>query len=235
MYYCGIDVAKREHEACVLDAAGREVFHQRFRNRHLDASRFVHQLEQKLGTKADEVAVVMEATGHYWLNLYGFLMKRGFSIRVLNPIQSDVAPNLYLRKTKTDARDAFILADLLRMDRASSSRQPTDGSLRLQALERFRYELVTQIGGLKERILGILDRIFPEYEALFSEPFIRSSRELLRSYPTPEELAAADLSELTILLSQASRGRFSEAKAVEARNLARNSFGITMGLDSFAL
>ncbi|BCV24878.1 hypothetical protein kuro4_16510 [Gelria sp. Kuro-4] len=37
------------------------------------------------------------------------------------------------------------------------------------------------------------------------------------------------------LLSQASRGRFGEGKAVEAQNLARNSFGITMGLDSFAL
>ena len=153
MYYCGIDIAKREHEACVLDAAGKEVFHQRFKNRHLEANRFVRQLEQKLGTKGEEVAVVMKATGHYWLNLYGFLTQRGFSIRVLNPIQSDAARNLYLRKTKADARDAFILADLLRMGRASGSRQPTDGLLRLQALERFRYELVTQIGGLKERVL----------------------------------------------------------------------------------
>ena len=84
MYYCGIDIAKREHKACVLDATGKEVFHQRFKNRHLDANGFVRQLEQKLGTKAEEVAVVMEATGHYWLNLYGFLTKRGFSIRVLN-------------------------------------------------------------------------------------------------------------------------------------------------------
>ena len=37
------------------------------------------------------------------------------------------------------------------------------------------------------------------------------------------------------LLSQAFRGRLGEAKALEAQNLARNSFGITMGLDSFAL
>ncbi|KUK40491.1 MAG: Transposase IS116/IS110/IS902 family protein [Clostridia bacterium 62_21] len=235
MYYCGIDVAKREHEACVLNDRGQEVFHQRFKNRRLDADRFVRQLQEKLGAKPEEVTVVMEATGHYWLNLYGFLTQRGFQVRVLNPIQSDAARNLYLRKTKTDARDAFILADLLRMDRASDSRQPNDGLLRLQALERFRYELVTRIGSLKQRVLGILDRIFPEYETLFSEPFVRSSRELLMNYPTPEELAAADLSELAALLSKASRGRLGEEKALEVQHLARNSFGITLGLDSFAL
>lgn len=84
-------------------------------------------------------------------------------------------------------------------------------------------------------MLGILDRIFPEYETLFSESFVRSSRELLMNYPTPEELAAADLSELAALLSKASRGRLGEEKALEVQNLARNSFGITLGLDSFAL
>ncbi|MDK2856762.1 MAG: transposase [Bacillota bacterium] len=99
MYYCGIDVAKREHEACVLNDYGQEVFRQRFRNRRLDASRFVWQLKEKLGAKPEEVTVVMEATGHYWLNLYGFLSERGFQVQALNPIQSDAARNLYLRKT----------------------------------------------------------------------------------------------------------------------------------------
>ncbi|MDK2856763.1 MAG: transposase [Bacillota bacterium] len=35
------------------------------------------------------------------------------------------------------------------------------------------------------------------------------------NYPTPEELAAADLSELAALLSKASRGRLGEEKAIE--------------------
>lgn len=177
----------------------------------------------------------MEATGHYWLNLYSFLAGRGFHVRMLNPIQSDAARNLYIRKTKTDAKDAFILADLLRMDRVNESRQPTDSLLRLQTLARFRFELITQIGSLKQRVIGVLDRIFPEYEKLFSDVFIRSSRQLLHNFPTPEELAAADLSEVASLLNQTSRGRLGQAKANEAQKLARNSFGITMGLDSFAL
>lgn len=53
MYYCGIDVAKREHEACVLNEAGKQAFHQRFKNGRLEADRFVDQLLQKLQTTAD--------------------------------------------------------------------------------------------------------------------------------------------------------------------------------------
>lgn len=235
MYYCGIDVAKREHEAIVLNEPGKQAFQQRFKNGRLEADRFVDQMLQKLQTTPDQVQIVMEATGHYWLNLYAFLTGRGFQVRVLNPIQSDAARNLYIRKTKTDAKDAFILADLLRMDRVNESRRPTDSLLRLQTLERFRFELVTQIGSQKQRVIGVLDRVFPEYEKLFSDVFIRSSRQLLQSFPTPEELASADLSEVANLLDRASRGRLGQAKAEEAQKLARNTFGITMGLDSFAL
>lgn len=235
VFYCGIDIAKREHEACVVSETGKQVFQQRLKNGRVEAERFVTQMLQKLQTTPDQVAIVMEATGHYWLNLYGFLTGRGFRVRVLNPIQSDAARNLYIRKTKTDAKDAFILADLLRMDRVSESRQPSDSLLRLQTLERFRFELVTQIGGLKQRVIGVLDRVFPEYEKLFSDVFIRSSRELLQSFPTPEELASADLAEVAIVLNKASRGRLGHAKAEEAQRLARNTFGITMGIDSLAL
>lgn len=235
VYYCGIDIAKREHEVCVIGSEGRPVFQQRFKNGRQEAGRMVQQLLAKLKVTPADVAVVMEATGHYWLNLYSFLREQGFTVKVLNPIQSDAARNLYIRKTKTDAKDAFILADLLRMDRVNGSREPTDALLRLQTLERFRYELVAQIGSLKQRVIGVLDRIFPEYERLFSDVFIRSSRELLRSFPTPEELAAADLSEVARLLDTCSRGRLGLQKAEEAQNLARNTFGVTMGLDSFAL
>jgi len=41
---------------------------------------------------------------------------------VINPIQSDSARNLYIRKSKTDKKDAFILADLLRMNRVTSTK-----------------------------------------------------------------------------------------------------------------
>jgi len=63
----------------------------------------------------------MEATGHYWLALYCFLRNAGYQVHVVNPIQSDAARNLYIRKSKTDQKDASILADLRRALRLAAS------------------------------------------------------------------------------------------------------------------
>jgi len=117
--------------------------------------------------------------------MYSFLSGRGYDVRMVNPIQSDALRGICIRKTKTDVRYCFILANLLRMNHASSSRRPSNALLRLQTLERFRSELVDQVGALKQRIIGVLDRVFPEYETLFSDSFIRTSRALLSSFTTP--------------------------------------------------
>jgi hypothetical protein len=38
-----------------------------------------------------------------------------------------------------------------------------------------RFEFVRKIGGWKGRVLGILDRMFPEYSSCFSHVFIKTS------------------------------------------------------------
>jgi len=123
----------------------------------------------------------------------------------------------------------------LRLERAPETRLPSETTLKLQSLSRLRFEFVRQVGGLKNRVLGILDRIFPEYPDCFSDVFIRTSRELLKSYPEPEELAEVDLSELSAFLKEHSRGRFGEERAKKIQSLAKGTFGITMALDAFTL
>jgi len=116
---------------------------------------------------------------------------------VINPIQSDALRNFYVRKTKTDRKDAHLLADIVRFGHISETKLASETVLKLQNLSRLRFEFVRQVGGLKNRVLGILDRIFPEYPQCFSNVFINTSRELLKSFTAPEDLAEADLSELT--------------------------------------
>jgi hypothetical protein len=84
-------------------------------------------------------------------------------------------------------------------------------------------------------VLGILDRIFPEYPSCFSNVFIRTSRELLKQYPEPEDLAEVDLSELTAFLEEHSRGRLSEERAKKIQYLAKGTFSITLALNAFTL
>jgi transposase len=70
---------------------------------------------------------------------------------------------------------------------------------------------------------------------MFSDVFIKSSKALLKSAPTPEEILEFDLSELTQLLKTASRGHFGICKARELKAVAETSFGITIALDAFRL
>ena len=66
MYIVGIDIAKRFHEAAIIDRAGKVIVKRiRFANSH---SGFLKLMEavRKLDAPAE---FGMEATGHYWLSL----------------------------------------------------------------------------------------------------------------------------------------------------------------------
>ena len=140
-----------------------------------------------------------------------------------------------MRKTKTDQKDALLLADLLRFGRVPNTTLASETTLKLQTLSRIRMDFVHQIGGLKNRVIGILDRIFPEYPQCFSSVFIRTSMELLKQHPEPEEIAELDISELCDFLKEHSRGRLGADRAEQIQELARGTFGIRLALDAFTL
>jgi hypothetical protein len=128
---------------------------------------------------------------------------------------------MQVRQCKNDRGDAFWIADFLRI----AQPQPTSASLptllQLRELARFRYGLTAQIGDCKRKIVSILDRVFPEYETLFSNVFLVTSQRLLQEAVTPEEFADFDLSELSRLLQTFSRGRFQASQAMANQAMAK--------------
>ena len=232
MFYGGIDVAKRSHEICLTDQVGDVTLSIRVQNNQRGMDKLLRALEG-LGAKPENIKFCLEATGHYWLPIYCYLNKLGFQLHVINPIQSDALRNYYIRKTKTDRKDALLLATLLRLGETPATELPPETVIRLQNLSRLRFRFVEQVSGLKNKILAILDQIFPEYEECFSSVFIQTSRALLKQYPEPEELAQADLSELSAFLSKHSRGRLGQDRAEKIRSLAKGTFGINLALDAF--
>lgn len=232
MLFVGIDIAKRNHEAAIIDQTGKTVRKAfRFANTHTGYNKLVQTVRE-----LDEPVVFgIEATGHYWLALYTHLRNDGFTVHVINPIQSDALRGMYIRKTKNDVIDAILIADVIRFGRyCETSVEPGD----LQALRelcRQRFFVVDMISDLKRKVIALLDQVFPEYEKLFSDTFGTSSLEILSTYTTPEEILAVDTDKLVELLNTASHGRFGSDKALEVQDAARNSFGIVMGSSSFAL
>lgn len=153
-------------------------------------------------------------------------------MHVFNPLQVHAYRKTGVRITKTDRRDAFWIANFLRIGGSAATPSPNQHLLQVRELTRFRWNLIDQIGDNKRRVLNVLDRIFPEYETLFSDVFLTSSRTLLKQAASADELAAFDLRELTALLHSSSRGRFGVTKAQQVLDAAKNSIGIAFLADA---
>ena len=223
MHTVGIDIGKRQHVAVALDGEGQQVGKaMRFANNRAGFEQLFDWLSQ-LG----EVALIgLEATGHYWLALYTALMEAGYELVVLNALQIHAYRKSGIRKRKNDRYDAYWIADYIRISQQPQPSQPQPELLQLRELTRFRASVTDQIGDCKRKVITILDRVFPEYETLFSSIFIQTSRRLLAEALTPDEFADFDLTELAHLLAQSSRGHHGQDKAEEIQALARRSVGI---------
>lgn len=226
MFIVGIDIAKRNHEAVIIDGQGKIVQKSfRFQNSCKGFNTLMSHVLRITNIKS-QIVFGMESTSHYWLSLYTRLMKEGYQVHVLNPIQSDALRGLYIRQNKTDSRDAFIIAEVIRFGRFSETKVPQDKMLALREMCRNRFFLVDSISDLKRKVVALIDQIFPEYETVFSSNFVNSSVQLLTKYPSPEKICNAKLSSITGLLLKASNGRFGQAKALEIKELAKNTFGV---------
>ncbi|HEU65089.1 MAG TPA: IS110 family transposase [Chloroflexi bacterium] len=223
MISVGIDIGKRSHEVCLMDAEGHQIG---------KFIRFQHSREgmttlvELLRRQSEPCIIALEATGHYWLALYHHLLQDGFKLVTVNPLQSHAYRRSTIRKVKNDRRDAWIIADLLRIGRVRPGYVPGPDIQPLRDLARFRMELVDQVGDAKRRILGVLDKVFPEYESFFSSIFIATSKELLKRAATAEEFAALDLKEITQVVTKASRGRLGLERAEKLQQAARTSLGL---------
>jgi transposase len=223
MFYCGIDVAKRKHAVALLGERGQShkpVF--TIENTHVGLDFLVEELKRLEGG----VFVGLEATGHYWLSLYDVLTRQGYAVVVINPLQIAAYRKSGVRKVKNDRTDAVWIADFLRISHLPASSRDIPLLLQLRELSRFRYWLSEQIGDCKRKLLTILDRVFPEYESLFSSVFVQSSRAVLQEAVSAQDFADFDLQELTEVLAKTSRGRFGEEKAKQLQAQARQSIGV---------
>ena len=232
MIIVGIDIAKRSHEACLINESGNmlgKTFS--FPNSHAGVELLLKQI-RKHNPDSQPVVFGMEATGHYWLALYSRLVQDGFLVHVINPIQSDSLRNFYIRQTKTDQVDSFLVAEVIRFGRFSQTVLAEPDLIALRQLCRYRFFLVDQISDVKRKVICLLDQVFPEYEALFSNLFGTSSRQMLAEFSSPEEFLVVDTEKLASLLRQASHGRLGLPQARRIQDAARHSFGVKLGSEA---
>ena len=234
MFFAGIDIAKHKHEASVIDTNGKALLDSISFSNSKEGCEKLLALFNRLDIARDDVLIGMEATGHYWLSVHAFFLEQGFDVKVINPIQSEAFRKMYIRQTKNDSKDSFIIAQIMRFGQFSATNLSEEGIIALRQLSRYRLALVDSCGDCKRRVIALLDQVFPEYASLFSDTFGVASTELLLKYPTPEDMLTVSTRKLTALISKASHGRLGEEKAKQVKAAAADSFGVSFAKDAFA-
>jgi transposase len=234
MFYIGIDIAKKNHEASIIDSSGKSLSKSiSFPNSTKGIEKFNNFIAE-FGVTTNNCIIGMEATGHYWISLFSYIVDLGFTCYVINPIQSDAFRKMYVRQTKNDSVDSFIIAQIMRFGEFSISNFSDENTFALRNLTRYRFALVDECSDWKRKLVAILDQVFPEYSSLFSNIYGVASKELLSKYPLPEDMLSIPAEELGNLLYECSKGRLGINKAEEIQSRARETFGIKFAKRSFS-
>ena len=236
MIYVGIDVAKDKHDCFAMNSDGEIKKKKLTITNNLDGFETLYNSLMNFSNSLDNIKVGLEATGHYSNNILNFLTEKGFNIYLINPLQT----NLYvkgqsLRKTKTDKLDAHVIATMLVSDNLKPYIPVSYHISELKSLTRHRFRLVKENSKFKTSLVRLVDIVFPELPKIVSSVAQKSCLALLYELPSAKDIAECNLTHLTHLLSDNSNKKFDREKALQIRDLARNSIGLNSNSVSFEL
>ncbi len=195
MLLVGIDWADAKHVYCVMDEAGNTLATGTI-------SHTAEGLEQLIAairthaTNPREVCIALE-TRHG--PLVGRLLDESFTIYPINPKAVDRHRERFrVAGGKSDLRDAWVLATVLRTDRAlyRPLLPDSEAAQELRVLTRDRAELVRTRTMLSNQLTASLKAYFPEFLALFEDPDRPVALALLQAFPTLDVLRAASPTQL---------------------------------------
>ena len=233
MYIVGIDIGKNHHEASIVSPEGKQIGRSlRFATTHKGADSLMSFIFKNIGNSP--CVFGMEATGHYWYPIYSFLKAKGYTIYVINPIQSDSLRKMYIRQTKNDSIDSFLIAEVIRFGQFGTTSMADENILAMRQLCHYRDSVISSRTEIKLRIGTIMEQIFPEYEKQFSSLWVSTSMGILEKYLTPENIENAPIDELFEIIKDKSHNRLTRAKAISIKEAAADTFGIKIAQDAFS-
>jgi transposase len=201
-YFSGLDWGSAGHAVCVVDAAGKVV--DRFTVHH-DADG-LRQLTTRLRRHeaAERLPVAIERPSGIIVET---LLAAGYPVVPIHPnIVKATRPRYAAALAKSDAGDAYMLADLLRTDghRFRPLAPNSDAIKALRALVRGRDDLLAQRVALANQLRSLLDSFWPGAAAIFADIDSPIALAFLRRYPTPGSAARLGEKRLAGFLAQES-------------------------------
>ena len=191
--FAGLDWAVHTHAVCIIDASGGvrdrfEVAHDR---------QGLAELMRRLARFGTSVRIAIERPSGLIVDA---LVEAGHQVFPIHPNAVKASrPRYRSHSAKSDASDAYLLADLLRTDgHRWAALSPQSDSIRaLRALVRSRDDLVTTRVALANQLHSTLEAFWPGAACIFADITSPIGLAFLRRYPSPA--SAARLSEAQLL------------------------------------
>lgn len=184
--FAGIDIASERHMLARLDDQGAPVG----KPTPITEDRAGYEtLLKALGPPP--VLVAMEATGHYWKNLFAVLAAAGHEVVLLNPFVARRFQDSSLERTKTDAIDAQGLARLAFEKRPEPTHLHDEVAETLRELVRHRDRLRQDFDDRIRQLHRLVDLGFPEFTRYVRGLDSMLATCLLAQYPTAHAFARA--------------------------------------------
>ncbi len=189
--FAGIDIASERHMLARLDDTGAPI------------GKPMPITEDRTGYDAllkalgpPPVLIAMEATGHYWKNLFAVLVAAGHEVALLNPFVARRFQDSNLERTKTDAIDAHGLARLAFEKRPEPTHLHDEVAETLRELVRHRDRLRQDFDDRVRQLHRLVDLGFPEFTRYVRGLDSMLATCLLASYPTAQAFARTSVRRL---------------------------------------
>ena len=199
MLLVGIDWADTEHVYCLMDESGTTLATGTIDHTAEGLERFTALVRARVQPSQDVLVALETSHGP----LVGALLDQQFTVYAINPKAVDRHRERFrVAGAKSDLRDAWVLATLLRTDRALYRPLLPDSEIaqELRALTRDRAELVRTRTMLSNQLTACLKAYFPEFLTLFADPDRPVALALLQAFPTREALQAVSAEQLEAFL-----------------------------------
>ena len=221
--FVDIDVSSRSNVAYLMKPDGSKHSSFSVQNNLGGAKLLSERIVSALSSMRLECVVIgLEATSIYGDSLVYALREDGSlgqfqrKIHVLNPKQVKKFKDAYPDLPKNDFVDAFVIADHLRFGRIAKEVYMDDYRYQaLRTLTRARFDVIQNLTREKQRFANYLflkcsgvaqDRDIPNTSA--------TTIALMEHFETVDDLANANLDELTAFITETGRGRFANPNAV---------------------
>jgi transposase len=233
----GVDVAKEEHWVRVTDCRGVDLVKPFKIHNNIEGFESLLLKVEKLRIKhgCDKVMIGMEPSGHYWraLGWYLKLHESGPELVGVNPYHTKQARELDDNsQTKSDPKDALIIAHLIREGRYFDTYLPEGEYAELRQLNTERQRLMKEISRTNNTLIALLDEFFPEYSTVWKDVTCPTSLELLKTYAFPSDIQAVSKGKLLEDIKSVSNGKAGNTLMEKMAKAAIRSIGVKEGLKS---